>query len=124
MKLKLEELYKNYYEKMHKNGIIPLLGMINGNKLLFIGQNPGVPFQKEHIELFEKFKELDYEKQQKVFKLSWNKSLFVQFIKKVSVNVGFYFDNECGITNIVKYWTPQNSKPEITIQVENKRTFL
>ncbi|MAG26419.1 hypothetical protein CMI47_12790 [Candidatus Pacearchaeota archaeon] len=115
---KLETLYKAYHDSQFKisdEGCkIPLMGMINGTELLFVGQNPGIPFQKDHIELFREFTSLSYDEQQKVFKKSWIKSMFVKFIINVCNGVNIDFHNNVGVTNIVKYWTQNNRCPTIT----------
>ena len=118
MNKQVENLYKNYYNKHltinETSCKIPLLGIIKGTKILFVGQNPGQPFESNHIEIFKNFQNLDYEGHQDTFKQSWVKSRFLRFIKRVCDGASIDFSNDISITNIVKHWTKDNTKPEIT----------
>jgi|ETNvirnome_6_100_1030635.scaffolds.fasta_scaffold02529_2 uracil-DNA glycosylase len=118
MSEELETLYKAYYDsKLHISSdecIIPLMGMINGTEILFVGQNPGAPFQKDHIKLFNEFTNLAYDEQQSAFKESWVKSMFVKFIINVCNKLDIDFHKSGGVTNIVKHWTTNNKRPIVT----------
>lgn len=112
---RVEKLYRYYYYKnliVSKDEIrIPFLGMIYGNKYLFIGQNPGHPHSKKDLEHFKNIENSSYEEQQEIFKASWRTSQFVTFIAQVCNNINIDLYKECGVTNLVKYWTKGNAQP-------------
>ena len=115
----IDNLYKIYYDKyLSIENIskyrIPLMGLINGNELLFVGQNPGAPFKKEHHEQFSNFTSLSYNEQQALFKSSWVQSLFIKFIIKICDSIDIDFNKNVSVTNIVKYWTANNARPLVT----------
>ena len=118
MNKQVENLYKNYYNKHltinETSCKIPLLGIIKGSKILFVGQNPGQPFESNHIEIFKNFQALDYKGHQDTFKQSWVKSRFLRFIKRICDEASIDFGSDISVTNIVKHWTKDNTKPVIT----------
>lgn len=91
--------------------------MMFGNELLFIGQNPGNPNVVStdlHRKIFENFESLDYKKQRETFVYSWKQSTFIKFIANVCTQLGLDLYKDTSVTNFVKYWTPNNAKPEAT----------
>ena len=114
---KIEELYSTYYLKHKKEDKIPLFGMVFGTELLFVGQNPGNPnvvATDLHRKIFENFASLDYKKQQETFIFSWKQSTFVKFIANVCSKLELDLYKDAAVTNFVKYWTPNNQRPQAT----------
>ena len=87
--------------------------MINGSKILFVGQNPGSPHGK-HLEIFQDFLDLPYSEHQKTFKNSWKQSTFIKFIIALCDKASIDFNSDVTVTNIVKHWTINNARPDIS----------
>ena len=113
----IEELYQSYYQKNKTASHVPLFGMMFGNELLFVGQNPGNPNVVStdlHRKIFENFESLDYQKQRETFIFSWKQSTFIKFVANVCKQLGLDLYKDASVTNFVKYWTSNNAKPEAT----------
>jgi len=99
---------KIYMEKSKDSNRIFFPGKFNGDKILFVGQNPGQPlpgddFSKHlHTIKYDNFKQfmVDHNK-------SYNDSKYYKFLLKLTKELGL-FPSDFSFTNIVKYSTANN----------------
>lgn len=85
------------------------IGFFNSNKILFVGQNPGKPFKKEHFEEIQRLREFDdFRRYESEYTQQWRHSIFGVFLGQL---IDDRWD-DISFVNYVKIPTENNSLPD------------
>jgi uracil-DNA glycosylase len=104
----LEEYNKSLFNKLNEKCVHFQIGFFNPDSILFIGQNPGVPFTDEQEEKLEHVTSLKtFEEHEDAYTEQWKESLFGLVIYRI-IDGDW---SKVSFTNYVKVPTLNNTTP-------------
>lgn len=89
-----------------------MMGVFDGDNVLFISQNPGMPvFSKDGLDRMQ-YEEMDFDSVQENYKIAFYSCKLGLYVISLAAHALNYSINDVSFTNVVKYSTINNQCPE------------